>query len=103
MRSLIKLATAFWMAIAWLSPAAAQNTWGSTANEAPKGFSWTDPVAPGFWMAWTNATIAFFVFIFACIALMAVLEWRRPGGHPRDGVFGLSTTRGRPVPLLPAS
>ncbi|MEO0361211.1 MAG: DUF2160 domain-containing protein [Pseudomonadota bacterium] len=45
-------------------------------------------------MAWTNATAAFFVFIVACIALMGLLEWRRPGGAPRDGVFGLATTRG---------
>lgn len=45
-------------------------------------------------MAWTNATALFFVFIFGCIALMAFLEIRNPGGAPRDGVFGLSTTRG---------
>jgi predicted small integral membrane protein len=45
-------------------------------------------------MAWTPATLAFFVFIAAMIALMGVLEWRRPGGAPRDGVLGLATTRG---------
>ena len=45
-------------------------------------------------MAWTPATLAFFVFIFACIALMGLLEWRLPGGAPRHGVLGLDTTRG---------
>ncbi|QBF31086.1 DUF2160 domain-containing protein [Thalassococcus sp. S3] len=46
------------------------------------------------WMAWTWPTAAFFVFIFASIALMAVLEIRRPGGDERRGVLGLTTTRG---------
>jgi predicted small integral membrane protein len=46
------------------------------------------------WMAWTWPTAAFFVFIAACIATMAVWEWRSPGGGPRRGVFGLETTRG---------
>ncbi|MEM7523519.1 MAG: DUF2160 domain-containing protein [Pseudomonadota bacterium] len=45
-------------------------------------------------MAWTHATAAFFVFIFLCILLMGVLEYRNPGGAPRDGAFGLATTRG---------
>ena len=45
-------------------------------------------------MAWTPATLAFFAFIFASIALMGVLEWRNPGGAPRHGVLGLDTTRG---------
>jgi len=46
------------------------------------------------WMAWTWPTAAFFVFVFGCIALMGVLEWRHPGGAPRRGVLGLDTTRG---------
>jgi predicted small integral membrane protein len=46
------------------------------------------------WMAWTWPTALFFVFIFGCIALMGLLEWRSPGGAPRHGVFGLDTTRG---------
>lgn len=74
-------------------PAAAQNTWGANPAE-PKPWSFTDAIAPGFWMAWTNATALFFILIFAAIAFMGVLEWRRPGGAPRDGVFGLATTRG---------
>ena len=45
-------------------------------------------------MAWTPATLAFFVLVFACIALMGFLEWRNPGGNPRHGVLGLDTTRG---------
>jgi len=46
------------------------------------------------WMAWTWPTAAFFVFVFACIACMGVLEWRSPGGAPRRGILGLETTRG---------
>lgn len=46
------------------------------------------------WMAWTWPTAAFFVLIFGSIALMGVLEWRRPGGAPRKGALGLETTRG---------
>jgi predicted small integral membrane protein len=45
-------------------------------------------------MAWTPATLAFFIFVFSAIALMGLLEWRRPGGAPRHGVLGLDTTRG---------
>ncbi len=46
------------------------------------------------WMAWTWQTAVFFGFVFGCIALMGVLEWIRPGGHPRKGMLGLETTRG---------
>ena len=46
------------------------------------------------WMAWTWQTAVFFGFVFGCIALMGVLEWIRPGGHPRKGILGLETTRG---------
>lgn len=53
---------------------------------------WTEPL--GTWMAWTRATAALFLFIFASIALMGFREWKRPGGHPRDGILGLRTTRG---------
>ena len=69
--------------------------WGNVAKtETPKGFSWTDPLFGGTWMAWTAATVAFFAFIFAAIALMGVLEYLRPGGAPRRGILGLETTRG---------
>ncbi|MBY8974954.1 DUF2160 domain-containing protein [Rhodobacteraceae bacterium NNCM2] len=75
--------------------AAAQTAgWGSVAKPEEKGFSWTDPIAPGFWMAWTNATAAFFIFVFGAVLLMGVREYFRPGGHPRRGVLGLETTRG---------
>jgi predicted small integral membrane protein len=76
------------------APAVAQNTWGGAAEEADAGFSWTDAIAPGFWMAWTNATAAFFLFIFGAIAVLAVIEVRRPGGAERRGALGLVTTRG---------
>ncbi len=77
---------------------AQQAGWGNVGKPQEEVFSWakwwTEPAFPGFWMAWTRATIAFFLFIFACIGLMAVLELRRPGGNERDGVLGLTTTRG---------
>lgn len=74
-------------------PAAAQNSWGAKPAEE-KSWSFYDAIAPGFWMAWTNATALFFIFVFSSIALMGILEWRNPGGAPRDGILGLSTTRG---------
>jgi len=45
-------------------------------------------------MAWTWPTVAFFVFVALCLAVMMLWEWRRPGGAPRRGVLGLDTTRG---------
>ncbi len=53
---------------------------------------WTEPL--GTWMAWTRATIAFFLFIAGAIAAMGVWEYFRPGGDPRHGILGLETTRG---------
>ncbi|MBV1867827.1 MAG: DUF2160 domain-containing protein [Marinosulfonomonas sp.] len=46
------------------------------------------------WMAWTWPTAFVFIGIFSAIALMAVLEVRNPGGNERDGILGLTTTRG---------
>lgn len=53
---------------------------------------WTEPL--GTWMAWTRATIAFFLFIVAAIASMGVWEFYSPGGSPRRGVLAINTTRG---------
>ena len=74
--------------------ARAQNTWGSVAQEPEKGFSWTDPLWPSFWMAWTPATLAVFVGIFSAMGLITIPEIRRPGGDERKGALGLVTTRG---------
>lgn len=85
------------LACALLAPIAAaaqQAGWGNVDKEAPQGFSWTQPLFGGFWMAWTPATVLVFAFVFGCIALMGALEWRSPGGAPRRGAFGLDTTRG---------
>lgn len=72
--------------------------WGTVGQQEEEVFSWatwwTEPLFSGFWMAWTRATLAFFIFIFASISLMAVLEIRHPGGDERVGVLGLTTTRG---------
>ncbi|WP_102958073.1 DUF2160 domain-containing protein [Mangrovicella endophytica] len=46
------------------------------------------------WMAWTWPTAAFFLAIFALIALMGVWEYASPGGSPRVGVLRFETTRG---------
>ncbi len=79
------------------APAAAlaqQPGWGGVGQSGAPAFSWGMPLFDGFWMAWTPATLAFFVFVFGAIATMGLLEWRRPGGAPRRGAFGLDTTRG---------
>jgi predicted small integral membrane protein len=68
--------------------------WAKVGQDADKGFSWTAPLWPSFWMAWTPATFALFVGIFAAMGVLTVLEVRRPGGDERAGVLGLTTTRG---------
>lgn len=77
---------------------AQQAGWGNVGAAQAETFSWskwwTEPMFSGFWMAWTRATLAFFIFIFSSIAIMALLELRWPGGAERDGILGLTTTRG---------
>lgn len=72
--------------------------WGNVAQPKEEVFSWakwwTEPLFSGFWMAWTRASLGFFIFVFGCVAIMAILELRHPGGDERDGVLGLTTTRG---------
>lgn len=83
--------------LALLQPVAAgaqTQGWGDMGKQEPEGFSWTQPLFGGFWMAWTPATLAFFLFIFGAIAFMGALEAWRPGGAPRRGVLGIETTRG---------
>jgi predicted small integral membrane protein len=46
------------------------------------------------WMAWTKETALFFIVIAGLLALMAVWEWRSPGGAPRRGILAIETTRG---------
>ena len=46
------------------------------------------------WMAWTWQTALFFAVIGLLLVVMAIWEWRSPGGAPRRGVLGLRTTRG---------
>ena len=46
------------------------------------------------WMAWTWQTALFFGVIVVLLVLVTALELRRPGGAPRRGVLGLTTTRG---------
>jgi predicted small integral membrane protein len=63
--------------------------------EAPMIFSpdwWQQPL--GTWMAWNRVSIAFFLYIFGSIGVMAVWEYYSPGGNPRRGIFNLDTTRG---------
>jgi predicted small integral membrane protein len=80
-----------------LMPAAASAQtagWGSLGQTEDKGFSWTAPLWPSFWMAWTPATLLVFIGIFTAMGILTVLEIRRPGGDERQGVLGLTTTRG---------
>lgn len=79
----------------WPGTIAAQTQgWGQLGQQQEKAFSWTDPLWPSFWMAWTPATLLFFVGIFAAMTVLTLLEIRRPGGDERRGVLGLTTTRG---------
>lgn len=77
--------------------AAQQAGWGNLGKKQAEVFTWskwwTEPLFGGFWMAWTRATLAFFLFVFAAITILALVEWRRPGGDERTGVLGLATTR----------
>lgn len=69
--------------------------WGKVvAKKEEVGFSWTEPLWSDFWMAWTPATFILFCGIFSAMAVITVLEIRRPGGDERRGVLGLTTTRG---------
>lgn len=84
--------------LATLPALAMAQGWGSVSAPKEEVFSWskwwTEPMFGGTWMAWTRASLGFFVFIFGFIALMALLEWRKPGGNERQGMLGLVTTRG---------
>ncbi len=46
------------------------------------------------WMAWTWQTGIFFGVIALLLVSMTLWELKRPGGAPRLGVLGLTTTRG---------
>jgi len=46
------------------------------------------------WMAWTWQTALFFGVIAMLLVAMTVRELRSPGGAPRRGILGLTTTRG---------
>ena len=46
------------------------------------------------WMAWTWQTAAFFTCIGLLLVGMGVWEWLSPGGAPRRGILGITTTRG---------
>ena len=85
---------AFLLVLAPLPALAETQGWAKLGSKADAGVSWTAPLWPTFWMAWTPATFALFVGIFAAMAVLTVLEIRHPGGDERLGVLGLTTTRG---------
>ena len=70
--------------------------WGNVAKkEEESGFSWTAPLWPSFWMAWTPATFLLFCGIFGAIAVFGVLEVvKYRDGIERRGILGLTTTLG---------
>jgi predicted small integral membrane protein len=87
----LSLAAAFWL----VACQAQAQGWGNVAKPVEeKGFDWTAPLWPSFWMAWTPATFALFCGIFGAMAILTLLEIRRPGGNERRGILGLTTTRG---------
>jgi predicted small integral membrane protein len=86
---------AIFLAVMTASPAAAQTQgWGNLGKDKDTGFSFTAPLWPEFWMAWTPATFLVFVGIFGAMAVLTIWEIRRPGGDPRVGILRLDTTRG---------
>ncbi len=46
------------------------------------------------WMAWTWPTGVFFLVVILSVAGIGIWETFSPGGAPRQGIFGLDTTRG---------
>ena len=46
------------------------------------------------WMAWTQPTAIFFLFIASSIAVLSAWEYFSPGGAPRMGLLRFETTRG---------
>lgn len=46
------------------------------------------------WMGWTSFTAIFFAVIASLLITMTAWEIARPGGAPRKGVLGFTSTRG---------
>ena len=46
------------------------------------------------WMAWTKPVAAFFIIIACFLVTLTVWEIKVPGGAPRKGILGFTTTRG---------
>lgn len=84
----------FSLGVLCASPAFAQ--WSNVAKKDEEtGFSWTEPLWPSFWMAWTPATFVLFCGIFSAIAVIGILEGiRYKDGLERKGILGLTTTLG---------
>ena len=84
--------------LATLPAVAMAQGWGNVSKPKEEVLTWakwwTEPLFGGFWMAWTRATLSFFLFVFGFILIMIVWELIRPGGGERNGVLGLTTTRG---------
>ena len=89
-----RLAAAASASLVTLPALAETQGWDNLGKKAEDGFSWTAPLWPSFWMAWTPATLAVFVGIFGAMAILTALEIRHPGGDERLGILGLVTTRG---------
>ncbi len=46
------------------------------------------------WMAWTWPSGLFFIGVFTAMAIITVIEIKKPGTSARKGALGLVTTRG---------
>jgi predicted small integral membrane protein len=63
------------------------------APRTDEGISFTDPMIPGGWMAWTLATATFF-FIIACLLVTFTILAINYPETPRRGILRIETTRG---------
>ncbi len=65
----------------------------AVAPRGDDGISFTDPMIPGGWMAWTLATALFFWCIASLLVTMTILAINHPE-TPRTGILRIETTRG---------
>ena len=79
-----------------LPAVAMAQSWGNVSQPKEEEFTWAkwwiEPIFGGFWMAWTRDDLPL-DYAIQC-EIMAVIELRHPGGNERDGILGLTTTRG---------
>ncbi len=69
--------------------------WGKSGGKKRRGWVFLDgPIMARFLDGMDTGHISIILRIFSAMAVITVLEIRRPGGDERRGVLGLTTTRG---------